>query len=71
MKKSFIFLLIVDIILIISLICLYNYVIQANKGNLEAIFSAFRGNSEVCSRVSDLEDKVEALEEKIETLNNQ
>ncbi len=71
MKKSFIFLLIVDIILVISFICLYNYIIQSNKGFLQAIFSAFQGNSDVCARVSELEDKVEALEEKIGNLNNQ
>lgn len=71
MKKSFIFLLIVDIVLIISVICLYNYVIRTNKYNLESILSGYKGTSEVCSRVSELEDKVEALEEKLENINNQ
>lgn len=62
MKKSFIFLLIFDIILTISVICLYNYVIQSNKNNLEYILNDSKGTSEICSRISELEDKVEELE---------
>lgn len=62
MKKSFIFLLIFDIILTISVICLYNYVIQTNKNNLQSMLSGFEWNSESSARISELEDKVEELE---------
>lgn len=67
MKKLVIFLLIVVIILIIIVLGLYSTIIQISKGCLDSTLTHAEGMMEVCSRVSELEDKVETLEN---TINN-
>ncbi len=69
MNKLVKILLVTTIILIILVIGLYYYVIQLSKQCLNSTLTNAEINSEIGSRVSELEDRVEQLERIVETNN--